>query len=153
MKLWRCDLDRPCVKFCESNESHLCGIKYRDRNKMKKQMLDTKIDQWGLDRGIIQNGNPLGQATKTLEEAVEIVSAISSDNREELMDAIGDTYVTLRMLAGCARLRFDDCVEKAYNEIKDRKGYLREDGVFVKEVVNEEVIDHPNQTYMDFDNE
>jgi hypothetical protein len=30
-------------------------------------------------------------------------------------------------------LDFTDCVEQAYNEIKDRKGYLRSDGVFVKE--------------------
>ena len=26
-----------------------------------------------------------------------------------------------------------DAVQKAWNEIKDRKGYLREDGIFVKE--------------------
>lgn len=119
--------------------------------KDNRLVLDNKIDQWGLDRGIIQNGTPLGQATKTLEEAVEIVSAISSNNTEELMDAIGDTYVTLRMLAGCSGLSFNECVEKAYNEIKDRQGYLREDGVFVKEEM--ETLDHPNQTYMDFDNE
>ena len=30
-------------------------------------------------------------------------------------------------------LDFIECVEQAYNEIKDRKGTLREDGVFVKE--------------------
>jgi hypothetical protein len=26
-----------------------------------------------------------------------------------------------------------DCVEQAYNEIKDRKGYLNAQGIFVKE--------------------
>jgi hypothetical protein len=30
-------------------------------------------------------------------------------------------------------LDFVDCVEHAYDQIKDRKGYLRSDGVFVKE--------------------
>jgi NTP pyrophosphatase (non-canonical NTP hydrolase) len=30
-------------------------------------------------------------------------------------------------------LRLEECVEAAYEQIKDRKGYLREDGVFVKE--------------------
>jgi NTP pyrophosphatase (non-canonical NTP hydrolase) len=30
-------------------------------------------------------------------------------------------------------LDFVDCVEHAYEQIKDRKGYLRSDGVFVKE--------------------
>ena len=30
-------------------------------------------------------------------------------------------------------LDFVDCVEHAYSVIKDRKGYLRSDGVFIKE--------------------
>ena len=30
-------------------------------------------------------------------------------------------------------LDFTDCVEQAYSAIKDRKGYLRSDGVFIKE--------------------
>jgi hypothetical protein len=30
-------------------------------------------------------------------------------------------------------LDFVDCVEHAYDQIKDRKGYLRSDGVFIKE--------------------
>jgi hypothetical protein len=51
----------------------------------------------------------------------------------ELADAIGDIFVTLVMVAGCAKLDINACVAGAYEEIKDRKGYLRPDGVFVKE--------------------
>lgn len=96
--------------------------------------LNNKIDTWFHDRGIVENGNQLGQAVKMFEEATEVLDAISTWDNDALIDAIGDTYVTLRGLALVSDLNFEACVNSAYNEIKDRKGYLREDGVFVKEV-------------------
>jgi len=39
----------------------------------------------------------------------------------------------LMALCDSMGLDFIECVEQAYNEIKDRRGVLREDGVFVKE--------------------
>ena len=108
-----------------------------------RQLIDTYIDQWGLDRGIIQNGKPLGQASKTLEEVAELVAALATENDVEVMDALGDIYVTLRMVAGTYGVSLEKCIHMAYNNIKDRTGYLREDGVFVK--------DHPNQTYINFE--
>lgn len=39
----------------------------------------------------------------------------------------------LMALCDSMGLDFVECVEQAYNEIKDRRGTLREDGVFVKE--------------------
>ena len=96
--------------------------------------LNVKIDQWFIERQIPMYGTPLGQAVKMLEEATEVISALSINDKDELSDAIGDVYVTLRGLALVSDLWFDSCVNQAYNEIKDRKGYLRSDGVFVKEV-------------------
>ena len=109
-----------------------------------RQIIDNKIDQWGLDRGIIQNGNPMGQAIKTLEETTELLDAIQKNDIAAIADAIGDIYVTLRMVAGTCNLSTNECIKGAYNEIKDRKGFLRADGVFVKEA-------HPGQTYIDFE--
>lgn len=40
---------------------------------------------------------------------------------------------SLRTVCEYHKLNFTDCVAQAYSEIKDRKGYLRPDGVFVKE--------------------
>lgn len=112
------------------------------------------ILQWGRDRGILDNSTPLGQSRKTVEETFELVEAAAqlvvadarcdeegslyaSDLRREvvdrLADAIGDIFVTLVMVAGCAKLDINACVAQAYSAIKDRKGYLRPDGVFVKE--------------------
>lgn len=112
------------------------------------------IQQWGRDRGILDNSTPLGQSRKTTEEVFEMVEAAAqlvvadarcdedgslyaSDLRREVMDkladAIGDIFVTLVMVAGCAKLDINACVAQAYEAIKDRTGYLRPDGVFVKE--------------------
>jgi NTP pyrophosphatase (non-canonical NTP hydrolase) len=100
-----------------------------------------KIKQWGHDRGITRNSSPLAQSRKTIEEVHELITACamqyydtgSQDTEEALADAVGDVFVTLVMVAGCAGLDIQTCVSRAYNEIKDRKGYLRPDGVFVKE--------------------
>ena len=39
----------------------------------------------------------------------------------------------LKKISEQLRFNFMECCELAWNEIKDRKGYLREDGIFVKE--------------------
>lgn len=100
---------------------------------MDMNRLTGLIDSWGHTRGIIQNGKPMGQAIKALEEVTELIDAINRGDEDAIDDAIGDVYVALVMCAGTRDKCIEDCVEKAYNEIKDRKGYLREDGVFVKE--------------------
>lgn len=111
--------------------------------------LTKKIHQWGLDRKIIQNSTALAQTRKTIEEVHELIEAaamlelwttvLTSINKDEpkeslaLKDALGDVYVTLCMVAGCAGLSMEDCITHAYDEIKDRTGTLRKDGVFVKD--------------------
>lgn len=95
---------------------------------------EMKIIQWGVDRGIVQNGKPIGQAIKTLEEVTELLDAINKGDMDETKDAVGDIVVTLLMV--CATLDIDmvDCLAGAYGQIKDRRGYLTAEGVFVKEV-------------------
>ena len=87
---------------------------------------------WGTARGIVQNSTPAAQAKKTLEELDELYAAIASDDREAMADAYGDILVTLVMGCACADLDLVTCFKGAYNEIKDRKGHLNKDGVFVK---------------------
>ena len=94
---------------------------------------DTHIDNWFHDRGITKNGRPMSQAIKTLEEVTELFDALNKDNIEEVMDAIGDIYVTLRGVCLTYGVNMDECIDQAYNEIKDRKGYLTPEGTFVKE--------------------
>lgn len=113
--------------------------------------LNALVVKWASDRKIVQNSNVLAQAKKSLEEVGELVEAASAIQamhpffgtpaganigRAAFMgyrDAIGDVMVTL--LVGCATAGIDplECLQLAYDEIKDRKGTLRADGVFVKE--------------------
>ena len=95
--------------------------------------VENKLEMWGYDRGIVQNGKPMGQAIKTLEEATELVDAIHRNDREAIIDAIGDVGVTLLMQCAVQKISFTECLEVAYSQIKDRKGFLRADGVFVKQ--------------------
>jgi len=95
---------------------------------------DKHIDQWFVDRGIVKNGNPEAQALKTLEEVHELLVALHADEEHEVKDAIGDIYVTLRGVCLTYGVNMGECVSQAYTEIKDRKGYLNEEGFFIKEV-------------------
>lgn len=95
--------------------------------------LEMKVIQWGEARGIVQNSNPKAQLEKTVEEVMELRDAIRMSDTEAMKDAYGDILVTLIM--GCATADIDlvSCLELAYNEIKDRKGYLTPEGIFVKQ--------------------
>jgi len=110
------------------------SIVNRKDNEMSYSELEMKVVQWGEARGIVQNSNPLAQWKKTQEEVMELRDAIFANNIDEMKDAYGDILVTLIM--GCATADIDlvSCLELAYNEIKNRKGYLTKEGIFVKEV-------------------
>ena len=95
--------------------------------------LEMKIIQWGEKRGIVQNSTPAAQAKKTLEELDELYAAIKDNDRAAMVDAYGDILVTLIMGCACADLDLVDCLGHAYSEIKDRKGHLTPEGIFVKE--------------------
>lgn len=96
--------------------------------------VEIKVVQWGEARGIVQNATAMSQAIKTLEETTELLAAISKKNLDETKDAIGDIVVTLIMVCAVLDLDLVQCLKGAYAEIKDRKGHLTKEGVFVKEV-------------------
>lgn len=92
-----------------------------------------KVIQWGEARQIVQNSTAFAQATKTQEELNELFEAIESGDREAMADAYGDILVTLVMGCACADLDLVECFKGAYEEIKDRKGYLSKEGLFIKQ--------------------
>ena len=95
--------------------------------------IEMKVIQWGEARGIVQNSHPAAQLDKTREEVNELADAIFANDREAMKDAYGDILVTLIMGCACADLDLVECLAGAYNEIKDRKGHLTPEGIFVKE--------------------
>ncbi len=183
---------------------------------MTLQELNYAIVKWAQDRKIIANSSAYAQAFKTAEEVKELVEALylmrylmaykvpdgdchHERTHEQIMDAIGDVYVTLAVggtiydagspdpsepgsipsavapssvpnpvdrlqkaliplgaackgqgaywmgwllmvsylsqIAEEAGTTLVDCVKQAYDQIKDRKGHLTAEGIFVKEEV------------------
>ena len=100
---------------------------------MSYAQIEMLVVQWGEARGIVKNSTPKAQAWKTVEEVNELLGAIESGDRAEMADAYGDILVTLVMGCACADLDLVECFKGAYNEIKDRKGYLNSDGIFIKQ--------------------
>ncbi|EGQ1712087.1 hypothetical protein GT369_09120 [Staphylococcus pseudintermedius] len=90
-----------------------------------------QVEQWSIDKNL-NNGNPDRQALKFYEEAGEVAAALTRGNIEALKDGIGDTVVTLIILAQQQGWTLQECLQYAYDEIKDRKGETR-NGTFVKE--------------------
>ena len=96
-------------------------------------MIELDVVRWGDARGIIQNSTSAAQVKKTQEEVDELKAAIAENNKAEIIDAIGDVMVTLTMIAAIEDLSLVKCFEAAYDQIKNRKGYLTKEGIFVKE--------------------
>ena len=88
---------------------------------------------WADEKGILVEENAPKQLMKVMEELGETAGAIAKMKAtDEIMDGIGDTFVTVIILAYQMGLNPTECLEAAWNEIKDRKGTTR-NGVFVKE--------------------
>lgn len=91
-----------------------------------------KIVQWHKDRNLIEGSDDRSQFSKLLEEVRELAVSIETDNSP--VDDIGDIVVVLINIAERNGLSLEQCLEHAYNDIKDRKGKMI-DGVFVKDVL------------------
>lgn len=100
---------------------------------MNFEELEALVLEWARKRQIIPNSTASAQAIKTLEELAELQKALSKQDLFEAGDAYGDILVTLIIGAELAGLSLSVCLEEAYNIIKDRRGYLTPDGIFVKE--------------------
>lgn len=92
--------------------------------------LEDKIAQWHHDRNLFDGSTDHQQFEKLLEEVEEL--RINIQNDELVIDDIGDIIVVLINIAHRSNLTLEQCMEHAYNDIKDRKGTMV-DGLFVKE--------------------
>ena len=92
------------------------------------------IFQWGRERGItLANGaTPQSQLAKLEEEFDELRVGIETQDYDLIADSIGDMYVVLQQVARLSGIPMQECLEVAWEDIKDRKGYMIH-GVFVKQ--------------------
>lgn len=100
---------------------------------MTYRIVETEILRWAEARKIIPNSTPTAQYLKAVSEMGELADAINKRDMPAVKDAVGDTLVCLINM--CALLDIDmiDCLNGAWDQIKDRKGTLLPSGVFVKE--------------------
>jgi len=90
-----------------------------------------RINLWSMSRGIINNSTPLAQFAKLVSEVGELGDNIAKQRNVE--DDIGDCLVVLNTLAVMFDTSLERCLEIAYEDIKDRKGHMNSEGIFIKE--------------------
>ncbi|GGP13516.1 MazG-like family protein [Oceanobacillus neutriphilus] len=96
------------------------------------------IREWAIERNL-HTADSTKQALKLGEEMGELFEGFAKGNEDLLKDAIGDMYVVLTILSQQRGFTIEECIDLAYEEIKDRKGKMI-DGVFVKEADLNEVL-------------
>ena len=116
--------------------------------------LESDVVRWAEARRIVPNSTPVAQSRKTSEEAAELIEAAAkialldklrhhldedvyvherADCLKEFEDAVGDVVVTLINACALADVQLEQCLLKAYSQIKNRKGTLLPNGIFQKE--------------------
>ncbi len=99
---------------------------------MNFRALEKKVLEWSDDNNIAKDSTAKDQLLKSMEELGELVGATIKDNRSKIIDGYGDVLVTLIIGSNLQGLELEDCLEYAYNEIKNRTGTIQ-DGIFVKD--------------------
>ena len=94
---------------------------------------EMKVIQWAEARQIIPNSTPVAQWKKGMEEMQELKDALDAADDLAIRDAVGDVVVCLINLCALADIDLVECLAGAYDQIKDRKGHMNEEGIFVKE--------------------
>jgi NTP pyrophosphatase (non-canonical NTP hydrolase) len=95
--------------------------------------LQERVVQWARERRIIPNSNPTAQLMKTMSELGELADATLKRDDTAIVDGVGDVLVTLILYCELHGITMDYCLAMAYEQIKDRKGTLTPEGIFVKE--------------------
>ena len=128
---------RECDSFRKQRDELIQDIAKLRKQLEAKNMTNTldqlveQVQQWSIDKDL-HKGNSDRQALKFYEEAGEVAAALSRGNLEALKDGIGDTVVTLIILAQQHDMTLQECLQFAYDEIKGRKGKTI-NGTFIKE--------------------
>ena len=132
------------ARYFDNNNAHILDNAYQ-ANKIETRTgglspagtQDRKVSQfdlirsWANERGLYSGGDTKTQTLKLMEEAGEICRAVLKVDKQATMDGIGDCVVVLTNLAQLAGTSIEDCIDLAYNEIKNRTGKMS-NGTYVK---------------------
>jgi NTP pyrophosphatase (non-canonical NTP hydrolase) len=107
-------------------------LNYLNANKENELEIFNNIRTWAEQKGIFEKGDVKTQYIKLQEEAGELAKALLNNDKEEIIDAIGDCVVVLTNLSKLAGYNIEDCIYSAYNVILKRTGKM-ENGTFIKD--------------------
>ena len=88
------------------------------------------IEQWHEDRNLIAGSTDKDQVLKLIQELGELSDSVCKE--KDMKDDLGDMLVVMINIMKRNNITIEDCSQKAYDDIKDRKGRMV-DGIFVKE--------------------
>ena len=104
-----------------------------NKTKYNMEQLEALVVNWAKDRKIIPNAKPESQVLKAVSEMGELADATAKGRDDEMKDAIGDVTVCLINLCALKGWTLSECLNEAWEQIKDRRGTLLPNGCFVKE--------------------
>ena len=124
-------------------------MQYSNNEHMKTlQELESLIEDWADEKDLIDLENALKQADKTQEKLDELKFNLKlrklgvrnyinekdepRDVKEQIKDDIGDIIVTLMIQCKIQETSFIECLNIAWEQIKDRKGQTI-NGTFIKQ--------------------
>ena len=92
--------------------------------------LINKVVEWHEDRNLIDGASDKDQVLKLVQEVGELSDSVCK--QQDVKDDIGDCLVILINIAARNNANLQECLEVAYDDIKDRKGKMV-DGIFIKD--------------------
>jgi NTP pyrophosphatase (non-canonical NTP hydrolase) len=107
-------------------------LNYIKANETNEIEIFKNIRIWAEQKGIFEKGDVKTQYVKLQEEAGELAKALLNNDKEEIIDAIGDCVVVLTNLSKLAGYNIEDCIKSAYDVISKRTGKM-ENGTFIKD--------------------
>mgnify|MGYP003321634194 FL=1 len=105
---------------------------YNEGSKFPTRMgyIVERIEDWHHDRNLIEGATDKDQLAKLIQEVGELSDNICKG--QDIRDDIGDIIVVLINIAVRNKVTLEECMQIAYDDIKNRKGKMV-NGVFIKE--------------------
>ena len=108
-------------------------IVYLDKDNQPEPTLSLfiyNVIQWHRDRNLIEGSTDKDQVLKLMQELGELSDSVCKG--KDIKDDIGDMLVVMLNIATRNGVTLSECLARAWDDIKDRKGKMV-DGIFVKE--------------------
>ena len=112
------------------NTKYINFVKTNKFIEMDELIKNVKL--WADEKNLLKKENSHAQMLKVLEEVGETAGALLKKKEKEIIDGLGDSFVTLIILCYQLNLEPEDCLQAAWEEIKNRKGKTV-NGTFIRE--------------------